>query len=350
MIDEIEKLTAQSILSIPGDLPEKIFPNDKNLARIKYHRLMRFWHPDSNNTADATKVSSHLIVLYKAACKKIENGTWTEPNVRRYKCRDGVIRSVTFKFFRPYYSGFVYYGRSIIAIEFGQSEATHGENFLTTVKSFNYPDAAMKAAHESFLPKIKSSFAVEDGRFVIVLENASDMYSIADLIKYAGGTDQRHVAWIMNRLYGLACVLAQFKISHNAITPNNVFIRPKDHTAHLYLGWEFSTRFGSRIKFLPDIVHKNGASSVIRSRVSSNSKLDLSMIRYIGRSLLGDPVGRSLAANDKIAKPVRKFLTSPAYDNAYREFNDWENGVLPKAFGPKKFLPFNIDLTKMFTT
>jgi hypothetical protein len=69
--------TAEAILAVPLDEPERLFAYDRSTLKREWHRLAALWHPDRNRLEPrAQEVLQHINVLYETARQKIASGHW----------------------------------------------------------------------------------------------------------------------------------------------------------------------------------------------------------------------------------------------------------------------------------
>ena len=341
--------TAEQILAVSVSDYSKIFKN-KSKLRQDFARLLMKWHPDTSscNEHTATAVTSHLTSMHKVASKDLKNGCWREPNVMlfRSKSPEGKSYKISYINKRETYHGDMYFSRKTITYFFRRGHKDFFANFINRVEEISYPDNSYKKANEPFMPSFKGFCSSEDG-FSLFVAKEPKGYFLSDIYKAYGPLDPVHVAWIGNRLYAICNVLMQNGISHNSIGLDSVILYPESHHACLVGGWEFSTRYGQAIKFVPSLTKRFAPSKVLQSKNSNSSALDLSCVRATLRSLLGDQTGMTLSMRG-VPEKMSNFLLTSRHTNAYDEFAEWQNVVLKECFGERKFVNFEFSEEKIF--
>ena len=334
----METLTAKALLSLKE--PESLFPNDADLAQVKFHDLMKIWHPDTSHDVDAVAVAGHIGVLYKAVKDKIADGTWTLPNTYSFSCKDGKKRVLRYLRKRSFELGEVAYGRTIICFVIRPENADLADNFLRVVSRLAFLNDSMRDEIAKYLPSVHEQFTAKDGTRVIVLNKTEDVYLMHDVMDHFGGTiGPRHVAWMLSSLYNLMCYLAWSHVTLNALSPDTLFMSPQKHTCLLYgAGW-YATEEDCDLIAVP-----RRTVEVIPSITKSNKrnpKTELTLVRVLGRELLGDISGMSL--DPKVIPPAMlAFLRASASDRAMQDYKFWKEVTLVEAFGPRKFEKMDI--------
>jgi hypothetical protein len=87
------------------------------------------------------------------------------------------------------------------------------------------------------------------------------------------------------------------------------------------------------------------------AKKQGSSRIDSILIRNTLSMLLGDPtgVGLSLQNNVEIPEVLRKWVRETAPADVFQDFKDWEQRVLPAAFGPRKFARTGITAIEILT-
>lgn len=110
-----------------------------------------------------------------------------------------------------------------------------------------------------------------------ILRLDSGLLTLQDVFsKFSTGIDGRHIAWMLKRcLVALGCAY-QHGITHNAILPNHILIKPENHQAKL-IGWTFSLKSGEKPKILPKGA-KPFCSPVVLDKGNTSLETDLYML------------------------------------------------------------------------
>jgi hypothetical protein len=341
--------TSTQILSLSDSNPEAIFSPSVDKIRAEYVALAKKWHPDVNSEKDAASVMAKIGVLHKAALDKIEKGEWKNAGVVKFTGTDNKNRTVRFRAENVFDFGTLYYGDAVAAFVYEEKFKANADAFLASRKKVTYQDDKIKEQHDPLLADVVSSFGCLDGKRVIVVAKQKEVYRLDDILSASGGRlDPRHVGWILNRLYALACFLATSRTSFNALNMNSVFIRPSTHQAFLLGGWEYATRFDETIKSLPKFNYDNGLREIRRTKTSSDSGHDLLSIKAIGRALLGDESGMSLMRKSDVPQEMAVFLMKSPKKSALEEYAEWQQNLLPSCFGKPKFIKMQLGDDEIF--
>ncbi len=216
------------------------------------------------------------------------------------------------------------------------------------MRSLQFHDLNMAAEMAPRLPQVLDSFRT-NAAAVIVLKKSPDQLLLADVLKRLNGrlADIRHLGWILNSLYNIACYLEWSEIAHNAIAPETVFISPLRHTATLLGGWCYATLLGAPMVALPDRTLAYAPEHVVRCG-EADVKVDLELIRALGRELLGDASGFSLLRRHDLPQRLCDWLCLPAGDHAAPEYAEFKHDVLPEVFGAPKFVNWRLESKDLY--
>lgn len=339
-------MTADEILAIPADQPERLFSGPDKL-KLEYRQLAKAWHPDSNKDPAASDVAARINALFAEAQKKAAIGRWDTPNQMVLKdAWTGKTFKIGFRRKIPFELGEMLYGRTkvlfLIRSEFKDLfEAAHA-----TIEDFKFGSDRMRAEMTKYLPVFRNRFETKDGLCAYFMDKTEDVFLLRDVQTHFGGRmDPRHVAWIMSALLNIACYLEYAKITHNGITADTVFISPKYHSALLFGGWWYSTKVGHKIAALPDGTRRLAPPDMLRHK-KGDPTLDLVSIRAIGRDLLGDITGMTLLSTLAPA-PMVNFLRSHPSSSARQDYAHWGK-VLEASFGPRRFTELVITENDIF--
>jgi hypothetical protein len=337
-------LSAAQILAITT--PELMFTGDVDLAKREYQKLASAWHPDKNSMADP-KVLAHINVLYDQAVAKLDRGEWEIPGHL-------FINTVAGKTFRIKY-------RSKHEIDVGDMYISDNYVFFSVLKEnddlyaiakkringFKYANDKMKEEVSKLLPKIHEEHETADRR-IMVLKKTPDVFLLRDVLNYFNGKiEPKHVAWMVSRLYNLSCYLKYSGIVHSGISIDSVFISPEFHSALLLGDWWYSTNEGSKLVALPSISSAMIPVDIIKGK-KSTYKIDLELVKSVGRHLLGDIVGSKLLMDKDIPKPLLNWLRSPSKNDAFEEYDIWQSKVLIDSFGKRRFVELNVTADEIY--
>ena len=182
-----------------------------------------------------------------------------------------------------------------------------------------------------------------------MFEKAEDLIRLRDVVDHFGGKlDPRHAAWITSRMSNFACWLRYCNgdgatgITHNDISMDTIFICPEHHTAMVIGGWWYSVPIGARMQR----VQTGRTVSVLPRSVAASkmaeSKTDLSLIRLLGREILGDATGMSFIKDSSIPAPFSTWVREAPIGRPVDDYKRWQEVVI-SSFGSRRFT--KLDLT-----
>ena len=317
--------TAEQILSIPTNAPELLFPKDVEEAKKIHRKLASIWHPDKKQQ-QGSDVLAHINVLFET--HQIRSGTSTpiQHEVRLESVSDKSY-SLTFLKHHRFEIGDMYIGVSYVTYVIDSGFSDLAKLALDTFH-FKYPNKEMEKEHQRWLPSVKTSFEMKDGRTAIVLHKPPGYFLLKDLHNFLNGDiDPKHVAWILSCVYNINCYLKIANITHNDISPFTLFVNPTDHSVILMGGWWYSGKVGSKPIAVPS-----------RTRNVSNDfttkSVDSALIRLVGKELLG-------ARLMKEPPELQRWLRGLGGEDSFEEYKKWYD-LLNKVYGPRKFIKLDI--------
>ena len=325
-----------------------IFTNDKNIAKAEYRELARRYHPDihSGNGELMTKINS----LYQRAMSLFENGNgnWEASDQVSLVSSAGEILVFSYLAKKSFELGVLYICETEVVYVLDASHEKYFQNAKGKIGSLQYANDAMKNEVGRYMPKIKRTNRLKDGRWCIVFHKAEDFYSLEDLVKYFGGAvPPKHAAWMISRLCNICCYLDYLGLAHNGIGMGNCFVSPKTHVIALLGGWWYcaeqeKSMMGTQ-KAIYDVMPPKEKSQKLATIVT-----DLESVKLIGRQILGNVSLFASAKNDaNIPEAILKFLRSGSSERAVDEFEKW-NGALIEAFGRPRFIELNIEKSDIY--
>ncbi|HVZ40008.1 MAG TPA: J domain-containing protein [Candidatus Kapabacteria bacterium] len=345
----IDTNSAAALLSIPITEPERLFAGDAGAIRLAYHQLALHWHPDRNSDPQAAEVTAQINRLHDAAAARLWAGGALGLGFVELPGADGRLRRIRYRRRRAFELGEMLYGDTSLVFLVRGDCADLFENGRNALKGLRYRDGAMQAEMARCLPQVLDCFSTGNGACVMAIGKTPDTFLLLDVLEASEGTiDARHVAWIANRIYNIACYLGWAGITHNAIAPDTVFISPKQHQCMLLGGWWYAQPSGTRLAALPARSHIHAPPAILRDALA-DPQLDLAMIRVLCRELLGDISGMMLAARGAAPQPMIDFLRGPAASYAPAEYAAWSNRILPDSFGARRFVEMSISAGDIYT-
>lgn len=211
-------MTPSQILSIPTNQPWKLFKNPSNFVE-DCRALRSKWFPDTNKDPLASQVMAHINVLIDAWRS---NPTLQVPFLSEHDI-PGVGQCIV--------------SSDRIVYKFRSDADDFRQNMLH--QKFPFPDENMRKNFENLFPKF-DMIDVND----VAIKKPTSQLNLEDVLQSQGGQlPPVHVAWILSRLYNLACYLSYSKIAHVDLSPKNLYVDPKMHSIHLYGGWWYAKNF-----------------------------------------------------------------------------------------------------------
>ena len=332
-------MTATDLLSVTkcGDL----FPYGEDEVKSKYKKLVKEWHPDTNNNPDAINVFTKITALYNKALELLEKGQWEKTNYILISKNNGKKIALNYDTYFDFELGTCYVSKTKIVYILRSDKEKYYDNAILRINNLRYKDNRMKDDLSRFLPKIYQTFKTTNGEYGIVFDKAENVYPLKNVYEYFGERiDDRHVAWIISRLCNLTCYLKFSGLVHNGININNCFVSPKDHSILLIGGWWYTTKEEENmIGTTKDIFSIMSVSS--KGSKKSSSLTDLESVKLLGRQLLGETNCRKLSLDRSIPKPFINFLVGGSGNDSYEEFAKWDK-ALEASYGKRKFINMEI--------
>lgn len=340
------ELSSNQILQMKE--PCELFKNPEAIE-LDYKNLVKVWHPDKNdNSKEAENVMMIINELYNKAKELIKSGIWEAPGYIRISGKRKEIHEIRYRTRHKFELGTMYVANNSLIWLIDENNRDFVQNGERAIQGLKYCDDKMKEEFESCMPKIIAKFETANNRLGLVVEKVANLFLLRDVLNYyEGKIPERHVAWILSRLYSIVCYLDYNGISSNGITTDTVFISPKYHGSALLGGWWYSVKQGSKMLGTSDEVF-SVMPPQIKDKKLGNILTDMESIRLIGRELLGDRSGNGLALNSSVPDAMINWLRGAAGSNAFEELTKWKK-VLEASFGKRKFVEMDLDEQKLYS-
>lgn len=327
-------MTADEILAITS--PESLFPFD-TLDRA-YKELAKKWHPDINKHPKSAEVFMHISTLHTVAVEKVRMGAWGFAGAIQFRDKLGSLYKMKYRYYEPFELGEMYVADRSLCYIVAEKHKRLFHNGINAIKDFKFGSDSLK----EIFPKIKKSGEIDDGRLFVVFEKTSDVLPLSVVLNYYNGKiEPKSAAWIISCLHNTACALKFSKVAHNDISTSTYFVSPKYHTGLLLGGWWYTVPSGSKLIGVPQRTFMLMPYSQKNTKVAT-SKLDAELLRAVGREVLGDKSGNTLVQKG-VPKVMADWVNIPSSRHPYDDYSKWGE-VLTKAFGPRKFIPMEIDV------
>jgi hypothetical protein len=285
--------------------------------------------------------------LYDTAENKISTNNWEIPNLLRFETTDHKKYQIHYLKKHPFELGDMYIADASVTYSINKNDKDLFENAKDIITRLSYPNDAMKQKLKSILPEIKRTFETDD-KLIMVLNRDPESILLNDLINYQGGKiEPTHAAWMMSRLHNLTCYLEWAGLTHNALTTDNCFIDPANHQIHLLGGWWYAARKDEKLKALPPKTVAMAPPDLFSNPIAS-PKLDLALIRATGREILGDATGMQLISDSAIPKHITAWVNGVSSGDARQDYKIWQENVLTKSFGARRFVEMNVKANDIY--
>ena len=345
-VNLISNISLEKLLDIPETEPERLF--ERNNIKAQYHSLLKKWHPDVNSDPKAEKAVIKIGELYQQACSKDAAGIWELPNQRHYIGIDGKKREISYRTKRTFELGEMLIGNTIVAYILSLENKDLYKKAIKNITNFKYADKKMEEKVVSALPILLSNFETiqtpnTPSKLILIIKKTADQILLSDVLKHFNGkVPPEHTAWILSSLHNLSCWLAWAKISHQAISPEMIFVSPKNHSVSLLGGWWYATPYEEKITALTTRTMVSLPSEIIRSK-TADRRTDLTLIKKTGRELLGDIPGTKV----KSYPPLLAWLRTATGGDAIKDYQSWTK-VRETTFGLRKFVPLNLSADDLY--
>lgn len=345
---DLNTITGPMILAIPEDQPERLFSSPAAVAD-EFKTAAKRLHPD-RPTGDHAAFT-RLGALHQAALNRIDSGVWATPGMLALTGTDGKSRII--RYLKAFDTGVGqgYLGKTLVTYVLPIALADLANDARLTlgkIAAAAYPTTKAQTDMQHRQPRLKRWFQTLDGQSVLVLEKPENVFRLRDVLDHGGGRlDPRHVAWIMSEMHHLACWLDFLRLSHNDLSLDSVFICPAQHSAMILGGWWFAMPEGGRMQRLQQartVAH--APRHVLASKLAS-VQTDLSLIRLLGRELLGDASGTTLARDARIAPVLANWLRLASTGNARLDYRLWDE-TLTAIFGKRTFTKFDLTFNDIY--
>jgi hypothetical protein len=339
-------LTAEYILKIPKDKPEKLFTYDSYIRESKV--LLKIWHPDVCDHTDADKVTAHINVLVKVAKEKIAKNNWSINAVFEF-ISDGTTYRMKYKKHHSFELGDMYIGDTKVIYIIKDEYKKLSDNAINIIANLRYASDKMKQEFQKYVPHYLTYYTANCGQ-VIVINKTKDLLLLHDVIEHYENhiIPKKHAMWVISSLYNISAFLEFNKITHNAISPMTVFISPEFHSVTLLGGWWYTRKNGEKLLGIPGSLMSLFPKSVIESKLAE-SKCDRLLIKGTAIKCLGDDTmtGSKLLSSKELPSALVHWLRQPSNKTAVDEYKAWMQ-ILIDTMGPRKFIDLQLTVNDIY--
>ena len=234
-----------------------------------------------------------------------EEPLWANAGCETFVTEDGRPIQVKYLFRAEEEAVEMFFTQGAVLYVFPKEFGYLSDQMLQNINLVQYPSADMKDLPR-LIPTLSMKLKLSDGGVLMAFQREPAFYPLGSF----GSLPYEHVAWIFSRLENLCCLLEYSGLRQNGITLDAVYINPITHEAALYGGW-WNTRQADHV-----------------------GTTDLVSIRQLCLRLLGEN-------RDSSPKPFLDFLKSAPGEDAYRDFERWDE-VIEKELGGRRFAKFTL--------
>ena len=268
----LDCLSAKQLLSI--NAPESLFSYSASEARREYRALALHWHPDRSTHPESVPVFTHIVLLFRQAQAKLENGLWDEPvekaesekqGIKKFRLRQGTLKTIDYLYLQPFELGTMYIAANHVTFRIDQEFSDLYDNARKQIHGLRFQNESMCLEMASYLPQILDVFETKSASFLQLRKTPDQLLLSQVLGQFLKGIEPiEHIGWIMNVLFHIGCYLEWQGIAHNAISPETFFISPLRHSGMLLGGWWYTARKGDSLRALSDPVMQIIPDDIIR--------------------------------------------------------------------------------------
>lgn len=342
MTIDVSTLSAAQLLALTK--PEQIYPADLQSAKATFKRLSQIWHPDKNPSD--VNVFAHIKTLFEVFEEKHASGIWESDKVVHFT---GKNIQIELQYLSKHQSSgtTTYVGKKNIIIVLPKEHAELLTITKARINEFKFSSIRMEGEFKRVLPTISMDFETSNF-FGLVIPKPPEMLLIRDVMNHFGGkVEPKHAAWMISRLYNIACYLNHIKVVHTEITPDTCFVNLAQHTVSLLGGWWFTKSYGKKLTHVSDRSIKILQKQQIEK---PDASILTEQVRAMGRELLGDFGGSKLLLDTAIPKPLVTWLRGIGSNDVVSEYDTWMSKILPASFGERRFVVFPLTSDELYTT
>ena len=311
-----------SELLINARRPIDVFGNkDEETIKKTYRKYARITHPDLHPDSDkelASRVTALLNEFYEKAEKELKEGIYYITDLKSiYKMKESMfeidIKKSKYKFYEAIAEGDVsvaYYGlddkdNEVIlkyAIDESDNELIDKEYELLN-----------KLDHIS-IPKVTKKVKI-DGHSSLIMPKV-DGITLDYLINNYGAIEDKHVAWILERMLSSIGYLHYNKIVHGNIKPENLIINPETHNVVL-LDYSMCIMDANKSDAKYKIINDHYSPTYIESGERVIPHVDIYGVGKIAIELLGGDLrsnGMPISSNIRLRSFIRKMVNTKIND------------------------------------
>lgn len=338
---DTQNLKANEILNFSLSSANKFFSGKtEDSIKKQYKKLASIWHPDKHtkDSVNSEEVFKHIKVLYNEAIRKLNLGIFDD--MVKFHTLDGKSFELKFLKQETFELGISYISHTHLAYCYKKEFKDFYENYLNNIKHFSFANEKMEKEIKKTLPQLVINFETEEF-FVIIIKKDKSLIQLKEVLNYyKGKIEPRHIAWIINSIYNIACYLNYNNLCHQNININNYYIDPLNHYGALLGGWSYSANTNKKLIGLPKSSIQICSPSILKDKKATHT-LDLELIKQIAREILGDSSG-IFFNNKEIPSKLIQWTKHASKNNAIEEYKNF-NLILNEIYGKRKYLKMELN-------
>lgn len=308
-----------------------IFSADPNIMKTEYRNYAKAYHPDVCHRED---VMTTVNTLFAQAKKMLENKDWEQTNVLFFS--DTTLNkrySLHYNQMYKFEYGYYYVGDYTLIYMF--KEEKPWKHYIEAVKNIKYVDSKIESYFRQFMPDIKQAGKCNKGWYVAINKD-KNVYPLSEILRYFNGkVDNKHSAWITTRLNNIVCFLKTTNLVHNAITIDNLFVKPSSHGIYLLGGWWFAVKDNDKMVGCPKAVY-NVMPPKTKTDKIANRTVDIESVKQITKNISKD-----------VKPPIAEWYNTGSTDNPFDNLDKWDN-ALTNAYGKRRFTKMEINENEIY--
>lgn len=198
---------------------------------------------------------------------------------------------------------------------------------------------------ESQLSILPKTWGGEGGKNILLRVPRSKFINAKDVKDHLGGkAPVEHVAWMLSRLYNLACFMQVHDVVSLDLTPASCYINPETHQLVVINGWQYARGLSQPAFAAPG--HILSLFPDLKTKKIPTMEMILTQIKTFGLAMLGDPVGNNLVKDKSLPSPLINWLLSPACGDAIKEYGGYIKAR--DASFERKFVKWDLEFTDVY--
>lgn len=309
-----------------------LFSENESESKRQYREYCKLYHPDSNDSSEASELFAIINEIYNTRRRSSVVRATVEEDItfKDIKTDKGFVISnpVIFK------TGIsmIYHTATKVVMVYHKSYEKFFNNYLKVVSGLKYADSNMEKEFKRYFPSVLKHFETDNDNMLILLDKTSEVLNLGKIVNSYESMGklfpEKQAAWIMNRLYNIACYLNYNGLVSNGLTLENLWVSPEMHSVLLLGGWEYTTKIGDSMIGCPKEVF-NILPIKVKDSKKSSTITDLESIKAIGRKLFK-------GHND--LTHINKFINYGINnDNPFDEWDEYGKAV-KEQFGKREFI------------